>query len=123
MTVGKIKFVDLRDVWAHEAKDFTTWLADNLDELNDQLKELDLGLTLTEQEGNVGSFSADILAETKDGDMVVIENQLNPTDHSHLGQIITYAVNTEAKTVLWLSPAPRPEHVKVIIYSVINDCA
>jgi hypothetical protein len=112
--IGKLKPVALKEVWAHEAKDFTTWLADNLEVLNEQLKELDLGLVLMEQEKSVGPFSADILAETKGDALVIIENQLTKTDHNHLGQILTYAINTDAQVVLWISPEPRPEHVKVI---------
>jgi len=107
MLVGRIERVKLREVWKKEAKDFTTWLFENLEVLGE---ELDMDLTADEKEKNVGSFSADITAEDGSGQKVLIENQLEKTDHDHLGKILTYVSNLEAKTAIWISSNPRPEH-------------
>lgn len=109
--VGRIERVPLREVWKKEAKDFTTWLYDNLEVLGE---ELDLDLTPDEKEKSVGSFSADITAETASGEKVLIENQLGKTDHVHLGQILTYISNLDAKIAIWVSSDPRPEHQTAI---------
>jgi hypothetical protein len=111
--VGRLEPVkNLRDVWAKEAKDFTTWLANNMDILSEQLG---LELTVLESEKSVGPFAADILAEDQAGH-VVIENQLERTDHDHLGKLITYLSNLDAKTAIWITSDPRPEHVRAIEY-------
>lgn len=111
--VGRLEPVkNLRDVWAKEAKDFTTWLANNIDILSEQLG---LELTVLESEKSVGPFAADILAEDQVGH-VVIENQLERTDHDHLGKLITYLSNLDAKTAIWITSDPRPEHVRAIEY-------
>ena len=107
MLVGRIERVKLREVWKKEAKDFTTWLFENLEVLGE---ELDMDLTADEKEKNVGSFSADITAEDGSGQKVLIENQLEKTDHDHLGKILTYVSNLEAKTAIWISSNPRPAH-------------
>ncbi len=92
--LGKLEGVAAREVWAHEAHDFTPWLADNLTALAD---ELGLGgLTLIGTEHAVGPFKLDILAQTDDGRLVAIENQLEQSDHMHLGQCITYAAGVDA---------------------------
>lgn len=108
--VGRIKQIDLRSVWANEATNFTTWLQNNLDVLSEAVG---FDLALIEREKSVGPFSADILAESVDG-YVIIENQLEQTDHTHLGQILTYVCNLEAKTAIWITSRPRPEHVNTI---------
>ena len=105
--IGRIERVPLREVWKKEAKDFTSWLFDNLEVLGE---ELDMDLTADEKEKSVGSFSADITAEDGSGQKVLIENQLEKTDHDHLGKILTYVSNLEAKTAIWISSKPRPEH-------------
>jgi RecB family endonuclease NucS len=92
--IGKMEKVDLREVWKNEAKDFTSWLFDNIDILGD---ELNISITPIEKEKNVGSFSADILAESEEGDPILIENQLEKTDHDHLGKLLTYVSNLEAR--------------------------
>lgn len=111
MQIEKLTYVNVRDIWRHEAKDFTQWLANNIDYLNDKL-----GFTVNvmETERQVGSFSVDIYGEDEQGNSVIIENQLEKTDHTHLGQILTYAVGVDAKTIIWVSPEPRTEHVEVI---------
>ena len=109
--VGRMEKVSLREVWKKEAKDFTGWLYENLEVLGE---ELDLDLTPDEKEKSVGSFSADITAEDGAGRKVLIENQLEKTDHVHLGQILTYISNLEAKVAIWISSDPRPEHIRAV---------
>ncbi|NQT22731.1 MAG: DUF4268 domain-containing protein [Candidatus Omnitrophica bacterium] len=109
--VGKIERVPLREVWKKEAKDFTTWLFDNLEVLGE---ELEMDLSPDEKEKSVGSFSADITAEDISGNKVLIENQLEKTDHDHLGKILTYVSNLDAKVAVWVSSNPRPEHQTAI---------
>lgn len=71
-------------------------------------------MSLIEREKPAGVFSADIFAEGQNGDTVVIENQLEKTDHDHLGKLITYLSNLEAKTAIWITSDPRPEHVTAV---------
>ena len=85
--IGKIDRVPLRDVWKHEASDFTKWLEENIEILNDIL---DLNLTTAEREKDAGDFSVDLVAEDDKGNPVVIENQLERSNHDHLGKLITY---------------------------------
>jgi len=109
--IGKMERVDLRKVWKDEARDFTSWLFDNIDILGE---ELNINITPVEKEKNVGSFSADILAESGEGTPILIENQLEKTDHDHLGKLLTYVSNLEAKKAIWISKEPRSEHEKAI---------
>lgn len=111
MTIGKLQRRPLREVWKREAKDFTTWLQDNIDVLNEVL---DLNLEGAEREQAAGTFSVDIVAEDELGNPVVIENQLEKSNHDHLGKLITYLTAIEAKTAIWIVADPRPEHVKAI---------
>ena len=111
--IGKLEPVPLREVWSHEARDFSSWLYNNLDILNDQIG---LKITPIETEKSVGTFSVDILAEDNEGKLVIIENQLEKTDHDHLGKILTYLSNLEAKTAIWVTSNPRPEHQNAINY-------
>ena len=107
MDIARLEPVALRDLWRHEAHDFTTWLANNLDLLSNAIGT-DLSLVGTET--SAGAFSADILAEDSQGNSVIIENQLERTDHDHLGKLITYMSNLEAKIAIWVTSDPRPEH-------------
>lgn len=109
--IGKIERVPLREVWKKEATDFTAWLFSNIEVLGE---ELDLVLTPDERERSVGSFSVDITAEDEFGNKVLIENQLEKTDHDHLGKILTYVSNLDAKVAIWVSSDPRPEHKTAI---------
>lgn len=109
--VERIEKVSLRQVWEKGEKDFTSWLFENLEVLGE---ELELDLTSDKKEKSVGSFSADITAEDGSGRLVLIENQLEKTDHIHLGQILTYISNLEAKIAIWISSDPRPEHMTTI---------
>ena len=104
--LGRLEEVDLRSIWSDEARDFTPWLAEHLDQLS---AALGLDLELVEQEAGVGPFAVDILAEADDA-AVVIENQLERTDHSHLGQLLTYAAGRDAWTLIWITPELRDEH-------------
>ena len=109
-SLSRLEKVDLRDIWISEASSFTPWLAteENLDLLSDTL-DLDLVFEATEQK--VGSFRADILCrDTENGHWVLIENQLELTDHKHLGQLLTYASGLQAVTILWISARFTEEH-------------
>lgn len=105
--LGRLEHVaDPRDVWPSESGDFTPWLAENIDLLAD---ELGMTLTVTATEVFVGEFRLDIQAADEDGRVVVIENQLERTDHSHLGQCLVSAAGLEASTVIWISRQFRDE--------------
>lgn len=118
--LGKLKKVEnLRQVWHHEANDFSKWLAkdENLTLLSGTLE---LDLELIETEANVGSFSIDILAVDNNTNYnVVIENQLEVSNHDHLGKIITYASGKEANIIIWVVKTAREEHSKAINW--LND--
>jgi len=116
--LGKLERVPLREVWKHEAGDFTPWLAepDNLNTLADELGISELVLINTEY--CVGDFKLDILCADGD-DQVIIENQLEKSDHTHLGQLITYAAGIGAKKVIWIAESFRPEHTTALQF--IND--
>jgi len=109
--IGKIKRVSLREVWKHEAYDFTQWLEDNIDVLNDAT---DLELSNAEREKAAGTFNVDLVAEDEKGNPVVIENQLEKSNHDHLGKLITYLTAIGAKAAIWIVADPRPEHVSAI---------
>jgi hypothetical protein len=98
-------------VGKHEALDFTTWLQENLDVLNDTV---DVSVSTARREQTAGDFSVDLVAEDVAGDLVVIENQLERSDHDHLGKLLTYLVAIGAKTGIWIVADPRPEHVRTI---------
>ena len=109
--IGKLKKIPLREIWKDEAKDFTTWLSENIDTLNEALE---ISLTVVERQKKVGEFYLDIVAEDIDGNLVIIENQLEKTDHGHLGQVITYISNLGAKIAIWITSNPRAEHIKAV---------
>lgn len=112
--LGEIRRVELRDVWQHEAHDFTKWLSEepNLALLG---SEVGIELELIETESSVGSFNVDIYAqESGTGRKVVIENQLEDTNHDHLGKVITYAAGKGAQVVVWVVARARDEHRQAI---------
>ncbi len=114
--LGKLdKKTSLRSVWKDEARDFTPWLAkdENLALLSEAL-QLD-NLIVVERESDVGNFSLDILAKEESSErIVVIENQLEDTNHDHLGKLITYAAGKGADTAVWVVKRARNEHRKAI---------
>ncbi len=110
--LGQLQREDARTVWANEARDFTPWLAAHLDHLG---AALGMELELVRAESDVGDFSIDVLAKDLGRDRrVVIENQLERTDHSHLGQVITYAAGVEAGVVVWICSEFRNEHKQAL---------
>ena len=114
MKLGKLEAVDIRKVWPHEQYDFSKWLAteENIKELGDALN---LSLTDVETEKFVGNYRCDILCKDEiTGKMVLIENQLEPTNHDHLGKIITYASGLDAAVVVWIVASARDEHASAI---------
>jgi hypothetical protein len=113
-SLSKLEKIDLRDIWPHEALDFTKWLAEeeNLDLLSN---EIGISLKLIGIEVPIGNFNLDILAEEENtGHKIIIENQLEPTNHDHLGKIITYAAGKDAKVILWIVRDAREEHRQAI---------
>jgi hypothetical protein len=111
--IGKLERVPLREVWEHEAYDFTQWLQDNIDVLN---TALDLNLVNVDREQSAGSFSIDLVAEDEGGGTVIIENQLEKSNHDHLGKLITYLSSMGAKAAIWIVSDPRPEHVAAVAW-------
>jgi hypothetical protein len=109
--VGKISRVPLRDVWPHEASDFTPWLLENLDFLNDVLPFV---LLEAEREQAAGTSYVDLVAKDSDGETVVIENQLETSDHEHLGKLLTYLAVHVAKRAVWIVRDAKPEHIDAI---------
>ena len=109
----RLKKVDLRQAWKNEALDFTNWLAkkENLEYLSE---ELGFEINLIETEANIVSYRVDILAEDTNGRKIVIENQLEYTNHDHLGKIITYASGYDAEIIIWIVKEVRSEHKKAI---------
>jgi len=114
MAIGKLKEVDLRDIWKHEEYDFSKWLAkeENISEIGEILG---LSLIDVETEKQVGSFSCDIFCKDEFSDKkVIIENQLEATDHRHLGEILTYASGLDASIVVWIVKEARAEHARAV---------
>lgn len=113
--LGKIERVeDLRKIWSNEARDFTVWLArdENLSMLGEAVG---MDINLEERESPVGSFSVDLFAtEEGTGRKIIIENQLEDTNHDHLGKIITYAAGKEASVIIWIVKRARDEHRQAV---------
>ena len=107
-SLAKIERVNLREAWPNEAQHFTPWLAENLSALGEALG---MDLELQETEASVGGYSLDILATDLNGTRpVIIENQLEATNHTHLGQLLTYAAGYDANVIVWLTQEFRDEH-------------
>ncbi|MBL8848734.1 MAG: hypothetical protein JNG89_03580, partial [Planctomycetaceae bacterium] len=108
--LAELQRVELREAWTNEATDFTPWLAL---ETNIRLLSEAIGIDLEveAQEKSVGPFSADILCKDRaTSNWVLIENQLEKTDHTHLGQLMTYAAGLKAVTIVWIASRIRDEH-------------
>ena len=116
MKLGTLsKISDLRSIWKHEARDFSKWLTEekNLELLG---QEIGINISLIKTEAESGDFSVDILAEESEtGQKIIIENQLERTDHDHLGKIITYASGYDAQTIIWIVKEFRNEHKSGLI--------
>lgn len=118
-TFGNLQQVDLREGWAHEAFDFTQWLIDpeNLQMLSD---EIGIEVAPIDAEVRTGRYSVDILAEEENtGRKVIIENQLEQTDHDHLGKLVTYASGHDAEYVVWIVKDANEEHRQALEW--LND--
>ena len=112
VSLGALEYVDPHKIWINEPAGFTPWLAENLGRLGEALG---LDLELLQMESSVGDFSCDIEArEAGTNRPVIIENQLDPTNHTHLGQLLTYAAGLDAAVVVWISPQFRDEHRQAI---------
>lgn len=114
MRLGKLEEVNIREVWPHEQFNFSTWLAkeENIIELSNALN---LSLTDVETEKFVGNYRCDLLCKDElTGKNVLIENQLAPSDHDHLGKTITYASGLDASVVVWIVENARQEHASAI---------
>lgn len=112
--LGRLEEVDVRKLWSHEQYDFSNWLAkdENIDLLNEVL-----GLTLVdiEKEVFVGSYRCDLVASDETtGQKVIIENQLEASNHDHLGKIVTYASGLDASVIVWIVKEAREEHRSAI---------
>lgn len=122
--LATLKKVELREIWSSEAQDFTPWLAlqENIALLGNTL---DMELEVEACEKEVGPFRADILCKDVNADRwVLIENQLEATDHKHLGQVMTYASGLKALTVVWIAGAFTEEHRAVLdwLNEITDDC-
>src|SRR5574344_2219892 len=107
MQLGKLKEINIRKVWGHEQYGFSAWLSskENINELGDILN---LSLTDVETEKFVGNYRCDILCKDEiTGKVVLIENQLEPSNHDHLGKIITYASGLDASVIVWIVESVR----------------
>ncbi len=114
---GELKEVSLRSAWPHEANNFTPWLAENLDKLS---QVIGIPMELVGTEMSVEQFSADIVArDLSDYSLVLIENQLEWTDHTHLGQVLTYLAGTEAHTIIWIARNFANPHLSALRW--LND--
>jgi hypothetical protein len=107
-TLHSIRRIDAREIWSHEAHQFTPWLLDHIDELNEAIG---FEIELSGREEPVGSFAVDLFGtEVQTRRPAIIENQLEPTNHSHLGQLVTYAAGLKAGVIVWIAPSFREEH-------------
>ena len=109
--ISKLKKVPLRMLWKKEDRNFTRWLEKNIDFLNDVL---DFDISIERREKSVGPFNVDLYGEDNFGNKVIVENQLEKTDHEHLGKVITYLTNLDANIAVWISKNPSQQHIKAV---------
>ena len=108
ISLGTLRPYELRRIWPNEARDFTGWLCENLEHLS---LALGMSIEFRKREQSVGPYSLDIFAHDILRDRpVIIENQLEQTDHDHLGKLITYAAGLEASAIIWIAPSFREQH-------------
>ena len=108
--IHKIVRLDARKAWPLEPI-FSKWLAENIDHLSEAIG---FEITIEQTEKDVGPFHVDLYGEDEFGNMLIIENQLEKTDHDHLGKLLVYAINLEAKRVVWITTNPVEQHAAVI---------
>ena len=109
--IGNLQRVDLRQVWGSEPNDFTPWLQENIEVLNDAIG---LSISILDREHKpTERLSVDLRGEAETG-LVVIENQLEASNHDHLGKLITYLTAVDAKVGIWIVADPKPEHIGAI---------
>jgi hypothetical protein len=112
--LGRLVRRDAREVWSHEAHQFTPWLEQHIDQLNEAIG---FEIELSGREQRVGPFAADLYGhEVQTGHAAIIENQLEATDHGHLGQLLTYAAGLKAGVVIWIAPKFRDEHREALTW-------
>lgn len=113
--LGRLESLDPRTVWPHEAHDFTPWLLENAGALGEALG---IDLEFSAAEHPVGAFSLDLVGRdlTNNNCVLIVENQLTATDHGHLGQLLTYAAGTDARTIVWMATTFRDEHRQALDY-------
>jgi len=110
--LGKINKLSLRQIFKSESLEFTPWLLEHIDELSETV-----GIEIVDvhRESGVGDFNCDLIGiEENTEDKIIIENQIEPTNHDHLGKLITYASGVGAKYVIWVSTKIREEHKKAL---------
>ncbi len=115
--LGRLEYLDPREVWSNEAGDFTPWLLENEEYLGDLLG---IDLALHGREHAVGRYAVDLFGTDETNQRpLIVENQLEETDHRHLSQLLTYAAGTDARTIVWVSPSFRDEHHQALEF--LND--
>jgi hypothetical protein len=113
-SLGRLETISLRDIWPDEARNFTPWLFENPEIL---AEPLGIDLEFEQREHSVGPFSLDLFGRDLTHECpLIVENQLEDTDHRHLGQLLTYAAGTDALTVIWIAPRFRDEHRQALEY-------
>jgi hypothetical protein len=114
INLSRITKVNPREIWRHEALDFTQWLAKE-ENISVLCEELELNLENIKPEAAAGRYNVDLVADDIDTKRkVIIENQLEPTDHKHLGQILTYASSYDASIIIWIVTDYTEEHRQAI---------
>ncbi|MCA8939666.1 MAG: DUF4268 domain-containing protein [Planctomycetes bacterium] len=111
--IGRLERLSLRSVWKHEAHDFTRWLQENIDLLEDAIG-IEFGNADVEREQPAGRFKVDLVTTDARGRRVIIENQFENSNHDHLGKLITYAAAYDADVAIWVCEVPRPEHTEAV---------
>lgn len=119
MKLGKLEKIELREVWKHEALDFTRWLARN-ENIALLSKEIGIDIEVIETEMSVGRYNVDIYArDTESNKKIVIENQLENTNHDHLGKMLVYAAGLDADIAIWIVKDVNEEHRQAVEW--LND--